>query len=250
MDFFQIKPIFSIYIFLAFIAFTAIGTLSHEYGHILAAKYLGYETKLDYGSMIYYPKGFYEDKMVLERIEMIKPYEEIPYEEWPEDLKQEVKLLSEKIEKNFQWYDGILVTLGGPLQTIATSFLGLFILWFRRSKSKTEFLFMDWLGVFFGLFVLREVFNTVTGLLEIIFNGYRDFAGDEFGISRYFGLNQWVVPIITMLIGVAIALYIIFKVIPFRYRFSFIVSGFFGGLAGFGIWFGFLGRMLFKPFNF
>ena len=32
---------------LAFILFTAIGTLSHEYGHIIVAKKLGYQTKLD-----------------------------------------------------------------------------------------------------------------------------------------------------------------------------------------------------------
>ncbi len=33
--------------------FTVVGTLSHEYGHIVVAKYLGYETKLHYGSMNY-----------------------------------------------------------------------------------------------------------------------------------------------------------------------------------------------------
>ena len=36
-----------------FILFTIIGTISHEYGHIIVAKFLGYGTELHYGSMNY-----------------------------------------------------------------------------------------------------------------------------------------------------------------------------------------------------
>lgn len=247
MNFFQFKPVFSICIFLLFIAFTIIGTLSHEYGHILVAKYLGYETQLDYGSMIYYPKGYTQDKMVLRRMELTTPYEAIPFDEWPVQLQQEVKSLNKQLDEKFKWHKGILVTLGGPFQTMTTSFLGLIILWYRKSRKKTLFLGLDWLGVFLGLFILREVFNTATGLLRVLFYGPQDFSGDEFAISRSLGLNQWVVPGAAMVFGLLIAWYIIFKVIPYNYRFSFILAGFFGGLTGFGIWFGFLGRMLFTP---
>jgi hypothetical protein len=36
---------------LTFILFTVLGTLTHEGGHIAAAKYYGYEPTLHYGSM-------------------------------------------------------------------------------------------------------------------------------------------------------------------------------------------------------
>ncbi|MBQ0785943.1 MAG: hypothetical protein KBT69_00475, partial [Oceanihabitans sp.] len=71
-----------------------------------------------------------------------------------------------------------------------------------------------------------------------------NFYGDEFGISRYIGFNQWIVPSISFILGLAISLFIIFKVIPIKYRFSFIISGFIGGLLGFAIWFGFLGSII------
>lgn len=41
----------SVLIILCFILFTIIGTLSHELGHIVPAKILGYQTTLHYGSM-------------------------------------------------------------------------------------------------------------------------------------------------------------------------------------------------------
>ncbi len=42
----------SFFIFtITFMLFAVIGTLTHEYGHILAAKSFGYKTYLHYGSM-------------------------------------------------------------------------------------------------------------------------------------------------------------------------------------------------------
>ncbi|GHA37071.1 hypothetical protein GCM10007103_18010 [Salinimicrobium marinum] len=52
MDFsVRIKPL--IFLSLTFVLFTAIGTISHEYGHIVIAESLGYDTTLHYGSMNY-----------------------------------------------------------------------------------------------------------------------------------------------------------------------------------------------------
>ena len=42
-----------LFLTITFVVFTVIGTVSHEYGHILVAKYFGYETTLHYGSMKY-----------------------------------------------------------------------------------------------------------------------------------------------------------------------------------------------------
>ena len=48
-----LDPKLLLYLVLSFILATIVGTLSHEGGHIAAAKYYGYETTLHYGSMNY-----------------------------------------------------------------------------------------------------------------------------------------------------------------------------------------------------
>lgn len=252
----NLKIKFSVYVVLAFIAFTIIGTLTHELGHIAVAKYLGYKTYLSYGSMYHISFGYEEDDDVKEFDKLNKTYFEQGVKS-VEDLDTEsleyfnnlINKLQEKFPENKT--HSLFVKIGGPAQTILTCIIGLFILMYRKSKHRTNFQLLDWLGIFLSLFILREVFNTVMALFETVFSGAAYFAGDEFGISRLLGLNQWVLPIITMLIGIAIALYIIFQVIPMRYRFSFIISGLIGGILGYSIWFGFLGPLLFPtPISF
>ncbi|WP_301161956.1 hypothetical protein [uncultured Winogradskyella sp.] len=48
------------------------------------------------------------------------------------------------------------------------------------------------------------------------------------------------------MIGLLISCYVVFKIIPIKYRFTFIVSGLVGGISGFAIWLGFLGEALFN----
>ena len=40
---------FCLAIYFSFIAFTVIGTVSHEFGHFMVGRWLGYETTLHYG---------------------------------------------------------------------------------------------------------------------------------------------------------------------------------------------------------
>ena len=137
------------------------------------------------------------------------------------------------------------ITIGGPAQTLLTGFLGLFILFYRKSKYREYLVFLDWLGVFLALFVLREVFNFMTALFLKISYGQNAFSGDEFRLSLYFGVNKWLIPAIGMLIGLLISWYVVFRVIPLKYRFTFVIAGLVGGSAGFAIWFGPLGPLLF-----
>lgn len=46
-------PWLCLYLVLAFICFTIIGTLSHESGHFLAAEMLGYDAEMNYGTTFY-----------------------------------------------------------------------------------------------------------------------------------------------------------------------------------------------------
>lgn len=243
---FRFKPKFSVIIIFIFILFTIIGTLTHELGHITVAKVLGYETELSYGSMIYYSKGYNEDKDIQLLQEMNATYETTEFEALEDRVKKDYKALLSKIEKKFPHNKkySFWVTLGGPLQTIVTTLIGLYILYRRESKYRYIYKLIDWLGVFLGLFILREAFNTITGSVSLMLFNKTEFYGDEFRISRYLELNQWIIPIITAIISLLITLYIIFKVIPLRYRFSFIVAGLIGGSLGYVIWFNYLGKII------
>lgn len=244
-------PKSSVILILAFICFTIIGTLSHEFGHIAVAKYFGYDTMLDYGSMNYFANGFLDDENVKEIESISKDYLDMDYEEWPQDIKLKVealdKIIMEKYPSNeISKRENFYITLGGPAQTLITSYLGLGILFFRRKKWGIEFKMFDWLAVFMSLFALREVFNFVQALYASIVYSKSNFHGDEFRISRYLGFNEWIIPTITFVLGLFISGYVIFKIIPVTYRFTFILSGLIGGISGFALWFGFLGETLFS----
>jgi len=212
----KIKPLLILTI--GFILFTVIGTISHEYGHIIVAKSFGYETTLHYGSMNYWPKGIKEKTGEYNNI-LQKRY-------WSETSNS-----------------GLLITVGGPLQTILTGTIGLLILiWRRKPIYKNGLKILDWLAVFLSLFWLREIFNLVTSIGgEIISPNEIWFSGDELHISQ--GLNLWsgTIPLILATIGIVIAIYVVFKIIPKKQRLTFILSGSIGGITGFILWMNIIG---------
>lgn len=239
-------PHFAIRIACAFIFFTVIGTLTHELGHIAVAKYFGYETTLHYGYMKYDYPGYQEDPLYLEF--------RVIFDEHKEDLANNISFPAktrylELIDQLKAKYPrpkphAFWVTLGGPIQTILTSIIGLMILYYRKSRKKDFFVLLDWLGVFLALFILREVFNWVFAMMKYLLYEKTNFNGDEFRLSQMLDLNEWVVPTMTLVPALLISLYIIFKVIPLKYRFSFIIAGLVGGILGFFIWLDWLGPQL------
>ncbi|WP_299101496.1 hypothetical protein [uncultured Winogradskyella sp.] len=246
---FNFLPKFSFIIITAFILFTIIGTLTHEFGHIAVAKYFGYDTTLDYGSMNYYRNGYLEDENLKEINRFVDKYDYNNYDNWPDDVKFKVEELSQILEEKYppiKEDHTIWITIGGPAQTLITSCIGLLILFVRRKKGIKAFQLIDWLAVFTALFALREVFNFVSASYSSLLYDKLNFHGDEFRISRYFGYNEWLIPVITLIIGLVISCYVIFKTIPTKFRFTFIISGLIGGVLGFAIWFGFLGAALFN----
>lgn len=246
---FNFLPKFSILIVLGFIFFTIIGTLSHEFGHIAVAKYFGYDTALDYGSMNYFPKGYLEDEDLKEINRLIEDYDYNNYDNWPENLKSKIEAHGASLQEKYPPINekhNLAIAVGGPAQTILTSIIGLLILYFRREQRKNGFRLLDWLAVFLSLFILRPVFNFVTGAYSTFVHSKSNFNGDEYTISRLLGYNEWIVPWFALIFGLIISFYVIFKIIPIKYRFSFIFSGLIGGLLGYGIWFGVLGEMLFN----
>ncbi len=225
---------------------TVIGTLTHELGHIAVAKFLGYDAYIHYGSMNFLPKGYNDNENVKERKKI--------YEEFSEAInsgktfKKEDRYieLGNDIKERFpnSQTDSTLVTLGGPIQTMLTCFLGLYILSYRKSRYKLEFRFLDWLGVFLSLFVLREVFNLSMALGKTLLFVKTNFSGDEFILSRSLFNNQWLIPVMMGAIGLIISVYLVFEIIPAKYRITFIISGFIGGIFGYIIWFRWFGEII------
>ena len=215
-----------------FVLFTIIGTLSHEYGHIIVAKYFGYKTTMYYGSMTSERNDRCSDYKTIDT----EYKHEIPFTKKPEYNKRIKRL---KLES-------FLITIGGPSQTILTGLFGLFVLFFRRKYIQNSGLkIIDWLMVFLSLFWLREIFNLVVSVASGLFNGTGIlFAGDEAKISKYFELPIGTAPIILGVLGLIISILIIFKVIPIKLRLTFIISGLLGGIAGFILWMKILGPMV------
>jgi len=208
----------------AFIVFTIIGTLSHELGHIVVAKKLGYTTRLSYGSMIYY------NLSLNEKIEPLYTTDKVAY----------------KKTVNQRQTNTLYVSIGGPLQTMLTSFLGLVLIFWRRKEIQLYGLkVFDWVAVFLGLFCLREVFNLMMYIArELISPKGSYFGGDEKTISELLYLPEGTVSIILGFIGLLISIFIVFNVVPQKLRFTFMASGLFGGIAGFIFWMHFAGPII------
>jgi len=192
---------------LGFMASTIIGTISHEAGHYITAKALGYHARINYMSTIV---------ILLINGKLTDPKERM------------------------------LITLGGPVQTILTGTIGLVLLFFfRRSfQSASKLNLKQWLIIFITLFWLRQTANFVIWVSNYFINGQFLTRGDEVKLARYFGLPEATIVTITALAGAIILFTVIFKFIPIAQRFTFILAGLFGGIAGYLLWFGGLGEMI------
>lgn len=225
-----------LFISLAFALFTAVGTVSHEYGHILMAKSIGYETTLHYASMN------------SKNSELINKLTEI-YKENKVDIKNgsdfDQKAEYQKCLKQLK-SDKLLVRIGGPIQTMLTGILGLIILFYRRKIiDPHNFKWMDWLGVFLSLFWLREVFNLAMSVIgEIISPNGSFFGGDERIISELLNLWSGTISITLGLIGLFISVFIVFRVVPRHLRLTFILGGLLGSKLGLILWMDIFGPML------
>lgn len=208
---------------ISFIAFTAIGTLCHEYGHVIMAKILGYETTLHYGSM-----EFDDSKL----INTIKTLESINKE-------------SNKVQnlKQIHWLHNILIAAAGPLQTILTGSIGFFLLLsYNRNKTPKPPTFFEWVLVFSTLFWLRQVFNWINSILtEIITPDGSYFTGDEKKIAELLGIWPGTIATILGLVGSAVCFWVVFKFMPKNRRLVFILSGILGAPLGYILWMKILG---------
>lgn len=196
-----------IWLTIAFIIATVIGTLTHECGHYLVAKAFGYDATIHYGSTGWRP---------------LSP------------------------EQSVSQTDGFWILLGGPLETVLTGTIGLLLLFlFRKSFDEVENLsFKQWLLIFVSLFWLRQTANFIGWVGLYFINGKFSARSDEIRLAEHFNLPDGTISITTAIIGAIVLTVIIFKFVPLKQRLTFITSGLAGGLTGYYLWLTLLGKYL------
>jgi len=217
---------------IGFIVSTIVGTLSHEFGHYTVAKILGYEAKINYGSV----KWMDEQDLIFIRSSWknyhteIKANKEFPGKSKLDDINS----------------DGFWITLGGPLQTIITGTFGLiFLIIFKNKFIKVDNLSkVGWLLVFLTLFWLRQTANLFVGLGSSIITGKSSTRSDEARLDLHLNFPLLTIEILTGFIGMLILIYVTFKIIPNKQRLTFLLAGIFGGISGYILWLKTLGPVI------
>ncbi len=214
-------------VIVVFTLLVPIGTLSHEYGHIIAAKLLGYETSLHYNSMNW---GGQKKSQL---IGLSRTYGNEIQKDLDFPLRDKYQSLSTEVKK-----DALLIACGGPLQTILTGTIGLFILMFRRRQMVAgKFNLVDWVAIFLAFFWARQIFNPImTVVMGIVKNRPMFNGGDEVNIARMLSLPNWMISIILGGVGTYICLFVIFKFVPKNIRKEFVIGGIIGSAIGFVTW--------------
>ncbi len=213
---------------ITFIAFTIIGTLTHELGHYSAAKLLGLKPNLHYQSV---SLQLSNNDIELDKIYSLYQKEINSKQDFP--AKKRFDELVGIETKNDLIFDA-----AGPIQTMLTGTIGFILLFIYRKNffASQKLNLKQWLLIICSLFWLREVFNTTMAICSFIITKDSDFSGDEFILSQHYSLPSFTFPIITAIIGIVICLIVVFKFIPTTQRKIFIGAGLLGVTIGFGLW--------------
>lgn len=225
-----------LFLSLVFILSTIVGTISHEFGHFTVAKYLGYSSTISYGYT-----NWDDSKS--------RPFMDSISSKYSNELeanldfsgKKEFDLIREKQMKDAFW-----ITLAGPIQTMLTGTIGFLLLLTQRRKilETKSINFYQWLCIFLSLFWLRQLANLVTWLIGYFFNGKFSVDGDEVELALSLRLPKETLVVSTGIIGLAILIFIIFKIIPINKRITFISAAIFAGILGYLFWLVWVGPII------
>lgn len=218
-------------------AITAVaGTLLHECGHYIVARALGYDATISYAFTNWeHPKM----DSTLQLTYAKYGYQILHHLSYPDQEK--VDLLEHKKMQESFW-----MTITGPLQTIVTGCVGLLLIFIYRKKYAlaSKLSFWMWLPIFLSLFWARQVFNFIIGAGVQFLKAVPNLKSDETKLSIYFGWPTWLLSAATAFTGLIATSFVVFKVVPKKYRTVFMAAGFLGGLGGFTLWIKWLGPML------
>lgn len=191
-------------LFFAFVAFTIIGTISHELGHYIAGNCLGYDMSIDYA------RTYIQDDSFVS-----------PRNSFLITLGGPIQTL-------------LTGTIGCFLLFLNR----------EKFQSADKLSSGQWIMVFVSLFWLRQVANSITWLGSYLIHGKFYQGGDELRIARYLGLPDWSILTLTATLGFLVLVVVIFKFIPSGQRVVFMVSGLTGGITGYFFWLVWFGKYI------
>ena len=234
----EIDKKLALFLIISFIIATVIGTLSHELGHCVVAKYYGYEVFVHSSTMHWKDKT--NDTFVEATYEKYK--DSIKYNthfDFPE--KKRYDQISTKQIKDDFW-----ISAGGPIQTMLFGTIGFLLLFFfKKSFINIDRLSLwQWILVFTASFWLRQVANYIMWIGKYILTGKWSRGGDEIILASSLGISNWSIIAPNALIGVLLLSIVYSKFIPKPQRFTFLIAGLIGGVLGFVLWLIVLGPML------
>lgn len=212
---------------------TPVGTITHELGHLFVAKALGYETILHYSSVSW------NNELVEKSWKR--------YEVFKSEINNKISIEGhEKHKKDIEILDkhSLLICLAGISQTIIFGLIAFMILFYRIFIKKDKFIWLHWMLSFISLFLLREVFNLITGLIRGFYlknNIY--FYGDEAKIANILGLYEGIILIPLGVISLIICLSVL-KLIPKIRRKEYILSAIIGCPIGYILWMFLIGPLV------
>lgn len=224
-----------LYLFLAFILFVPIGTVSHELGHYIVADHLGYEPTLHFDRVNYNTSDENERLLCI-------------YSDNKEAIDNDLDFVGKKeyfSSRNKFKMEHLFMALGGVLQTLFVGTIGLILLLKKGRRSVGELDKVDWLFVFLSLFWLRQFFNLASAFwIGWYYRIEKYCGGDELQISILLDLPPCFISNILGLLGGLIGIYITFFVVPKKSRAEFIVAGVLGCGVGYYLWMEILGPII------
>jgi hypothetical protein len=225
---------FALSIYFTFITFTVIGTLTHEFGHFIVGRYLGYNSSIHYGSTSWGKSDLHDkiNSIYTQNEDLIDSKKDFPQ-------RKEFEILTKKAENDKFWK-----ILGGLISNTLIGSIGfVLVLWFKRKYSYAQTI-SHWFCLFLTLFWLRQPNNLFTWLIKKRMNGVSVSHGDEIRLARYFNLPLGSIIWVTGIIGVIICGYAILKFVSRDKLRTFLISGFLGGVSGYVLWFKILGPII------
>jgi hypothetical protein len=216
----------STFLIITFIIMTVIGTLSHELGHYSMAKLLGYEAKINYGSSHFWGK----------EVDYIREVNG----QYSYQIKNGIDFPEKESYLKYceiYWSNQFWITLGGPLQTMASGSIGLVLLLIYRKRLiiNERVSVLGWVFVFMSLFWLRQVANLANAFFRYLINGNLSHLGDEVRLALHLHINPWTIQIITGILGLLV-LFFVLKTLPRKIVPAFLLFGFIGGISGYYFW--------------
>ena len=201
------------------VMFVPIFTLTHEFGHYVAARIIGYD------SQIHYNKTSSTGSTSKELLLITKENQERDKTQTLSSSDDNVDFLTKKFIK-----EKTIIVSGGLLITYMLGFIGLYFL--RKNRDSLVSLFLS-------LFTLRSF----VVLLHFAFNKNKsNVTYDEFRLSELLFAKAWVMPTLLGFISFLLGLYIYKNFI--QNKKVFILNSLLGCGLGILLWFILLGPIL------